>query len=59
MRILPPWESAIAMRPSLADLPIGKDIVVTTPEEIACRGYVVGTVLHQALTEGTVLYEQV
>lgn len=51
-------QAAIAMRRSLADLPIGKDIIVTTPEEIARRGYVVGTVLHQAITEGTVLYEQ-
>ena len=51
-------QAAIAMRQSLADLPIGKDIIVTTPEEIARRGYIIGTVLHQALTEGTVLYEQ-
>ncbi|PSN13929.1 nucleotidyltransferase domain-containing protein [filamentous cyanobacterium CCT1] len=51
-------QTAIAMRRSLADLPIGKDIVVTTPEEISRRGYIVGTVLHEALTEGKVLYEQ-
>jgi predicted nucleotidyltransferase len=57
-RVTSKRQTAIAMRRSLADLPIGKDIVVTTPEEIARRGYIVGTVLHQALTEGTVLYEQ-
>lgn len=50
--------AAIAMRRSLADLPIGKDIIVTTPEEIARRGNVIGTVLNQALHEGRVIYEQ-
>lgn len=50
--------TAIAMRRSLADLPIGKDIIVTTPEEIARRGGIVGTVLYQALTDGCVIYEQ-
>jgi adhesin transport system membrane fusion protein len=51
-------QSAIAMRRCLADLPMGKDIIVTTTEEIARRGYIVGTVLHQAITEGKVIYEQ-
>jgi uncharacterized protein len=51
-------QAAIAMRRCLADLPVGKDIIVTTTEEIARRGYIVGTVLHQAITEGKVLYEQ-
>ena len=50
--------AAVAMRRSLADLPMGKDIIVATPEDIARRGYIVGTVLHQAITEGEVLYEQ-
>ena len=50
--------AAIAMGRSLADLPIGKDIIVTTPEEIARRGDIVGTVLHQALTDGCAIYEQ-
>ena len=40
------------------DLPVPKDIVVTTPEEIARRGDVVGTVLRPALREGKVLYER-
>lgn len=52
-------QAAVAMRRSLADLPMGKDIIVATPEEIARRGYVVGTVLNQAINEGKVLYEQV
>lgn len=51
-------QTAVAMRRSLADLPMGKDIVVATPEDIARRGYIVGTVLNQAITEGKVLYEQ-
>ena len=50
--------AAIEIRRSLGDLPISKDIVVTTPEEIRRRGHMVGTVLHAALREGTVLYER-
>lgn len=51
-------QAAVAMRRSLADLPMGKDIIVATPEDIARRGYIIGTVLHQAISEGKVLYEQ-
>ncbi len=51
-------EAAVAIFRALSDLPVYKDIVVTTPEEIARRGHVVGTVLRQALREGRVLYEQ-
>ena len=43
---------------ALKDLPISKDIVVTTPEEIERRGVLVGTVLRPALREGKVLYER-
>ena len=50
--------SAIEIRQALADLPIGKDIIVTTPEEIAKRGDLVGTILRPALREGKVLYER-
>ena len=50
--------AAIEIRRSLGDLPVSKDIVVTTPDEIASRGHVVGTVLHAALREGTVVYER-
>lgn len=50
--------AAVEIRRSLGDLPISKDIVVTTPEEITHRGHVVGTVLHAALSEGTTLYER-
>jgi predicted nucleotidyltransferase len=50
--------SAIAMRRALSQLPIAKDIVVTSPEEISRRGHLVGTVLYEALREGKVLYER-
>jgi uncharacterized protein len=51
-------QAAIAIRRMLADLPMPKDIIVTTPEEIARRGDLVGTVLRPALREGRVLYER-
>ncbi len=47
--------AAIAMRRALSDLPISKDIIVSTSEEIARRGRLVGTVLRPALEEGRVL----
>ena len=50
--------TAVEIRRSLGDLPVSKDIVVATPEEIASRGNVVGTVLHAALREGRVIYER-
>ena len=50
--------AAIEIRRSLGDLLVSKDIVVTTPDEIARRGHVVGTVLHAAIREGKVLYER-
>ena len=43
---------------AVGDLPVAKDIIVTTPEEIARRGDVIGTVLRPALREGTVIYER-
>jgi uncharacterized protein len=51
-------QTAVAIRRKLTDLPVPKDIVVTTPEEIARRGDLVGTVLRPALREGKVLYER-
>ena len=51
-------KAAIAIRRSLRDLLVSKDIVVTTPDEIDRRGHVVGTVLHAAIREGKVLYER-
>ncbi len=43
---------------ALSDLPVSKDIVVTTPEEITERGQVLGLVLRPALREGIVVYER-
>ena len=49
---------AVEMRRALADMPVGKDIVVTTEEEIQRRGHLVGSVLRPALREGKTLYER-
>jgi predicted nucleotidyltransferase len=51
-------QAAIRIRQALADFSVCKDIIVTTPEEIARRGDLVGTVLRPALREGIVLYER-
>ncbi len=51
-------QAAVEIRRTLADLPVGKDIIVTMPEEIAQRGDLVGTLLRPALREGKVLYER-
>jgi len=51
-------QAAVAMRQALSDLPVCKDIIVTTPQEIAQRGGLVGTVLRPALREGKVIYER-
>jgi len=50
--------AAVEIRRALADLPVSKDIIVTSPEEIARRGDCVGSVLRPALREGKVLYER-
>ena len=49
---------AVAIRRELRDLPASKDIVVATPAEIERRRDISGTVLHEALQTGTVVYEQ-
>src|SRR4030067_246750 len=51
-------KAAIEIRRALADFPVSKDIFVTTPDEIARRGHLVGNVLRPALREGKVLYER-
>jgi len=37
---------------------VSKDVIVTTPEEIARRGDLVGAVLRPALCDGNVIYER-
>lgn len=48
----------VAMLRALGDLPVATDVVVTTPEEIARRGNLVGPVLRPALRDGKTLYER-
>jgi predicted nucleotidyltransferase len=50
--------AAVEIRRALAAFPVPKDIIVTSPAEIASRGDLVGTVLRPALREGIVLYER-
>jgi predicted nucleotidyltransferase len=50
--------TAVEIRRVLADMPVCKDIVVTTPDEIARRGDLPGSILRPALRDGKVLYEQ-
>jgi predicted nucleotidyltransferase len=51
-------QAAINVRRALTDFPVPKDIIVTSPEEIARRGDLVGTVLRPALQEGKTLYDR-
>lgn len=46
----------IEMRVALHDIRVPKDIVVATPEEVARRRDIVGTIIRPALREGKVLY---
>lgn len=50
--------ATVEIRRALGDLPVSKDIIVTTPDEIARRGNLAGSVLRPALQEGKILYEQ-
>jgi predicted nucleotidyltransferase len=49
-------KAAVAFRRALRDVPVAKDIIVSTPDEIARYGDVVGTMLGPALREGRILY---
>jgi len=51
-------QKAVAIRRALKHFPLSKDIIVTTPDEIARRGALVGPVLRPALRDGVVLYER-
>ncbi|HXH11270.1 MAG TPA: nucleotidyltransferase domain-containing protein [Alphaproteobacteria bacterium] len=50
--------AAVEMLRAVGDLPVAADIVVSTPEELARRGQIKGTVLRAALREGKVVYER-
>jgi predicted nucleotidyltransferase len=49
-------EKQIEMRVALHDIPVPKDIVVVTPEEVVRRRNIAGTIIRPALLEGKVLY---
>ncbi len=51
-------DAAVAVRRALGNFTVSKDIIVTTPDEIARRGDLIGTILRPALQEGKVLYER-
>ena len=51
-------DTAVEIRRALGDLPVCKDIVIATPEEVTRRGQLAGTVLRSALREGRVVYER-
>ncbi len=50
--------TAIEIRRALAGFPVPKDVLVTSPQEIAARGDLVGSILRPALREGKVLYDR-
>ena len=53
-----PRRTAVEIAEVLGGSGLAKDVVVTTPEEIARRGHLIGTVLEPALREGRILYER-
>ena len=49
-------KTAVDIRVALADLPVAKDILVSTPEELERHRTRIGSVLRYAQREGRVLY---
>ena len=52
-------QTAIEIRRLLRDLPVSKDIIVTTHDEIRRKKHIVGTLIHAALRDGRILYGHV
>lgn len=52
-------KTAVDIRVALADLPVAKDIVVTTPEELEQHRTRIGSVLRYAQQEGKILYANI
>lgn len=46
----------LEMRMALHDIAVAKDIILATPDEVARRRDIVGTIIRPALREGKVLY---
>ena len=44
------------LRVALHDIPLAKDIILVTPEEVKRRHDLIGTIIRPALREGKVLY---
>ena len=51
-------KAAVDIRRSLRDMPTSKGIVVATPDEVARRGRIPGTIIRAALREEVVVYGQ-
>ena len=50
-------QAHVAMLRTLGDLTVPVDIVISTPEELARRGHIVGPIFRPALRDGKVIYE--
>jgi uncharacterized protein len=50
--------AAVAILDELSDMRAFKDVIVSTPEEIAAYRHLIGNVLEPAMREGRVLYER-
>ena len=51
--------SAVEIRRALGDLPVCKDIIVTTPDDLARSRQRLGSLLRTALLEGHVIYAHI
>jgi predicted nucleotidyltransferase len=51
-------EQTVEIRKALADLPVGKDVIVVSPGYFERYRDIVGTVVWPAVREGRVLYER-
>lgn len=52
------FATAVAIRRELSGMGVAKDIIVSTPEEIAAWSRLIGNVLEPAMREGRVLYDR-
>ena len=52
------YKTTVEIHDLLRDVPVGKDIIVVTPEEIEREGDVIGTITYEALQDGKIMYEK-
>ncbi len=50
--------TAIEIRRALVDLPVGKDVLVATPDELTRSTRIRGSILSAALDEGRIIFER-